>query len=138
MFNRGKGLTRFHSMWDHIIGPDAAELRYRAYVARLRFFQSLVVATVFILISGATTRTHWAHTTFAVLAYLTIGIGGIWIGVWTKRRPRQYGPASAFLKVQVDGRNFPPLGQQAFERWCEHRGIKPPLPTADPDPHASG
>ncbi len=120
--------VRFHARWDSIIGPEASELRYRAFQARFFAFYSCIIAVVFAILAGALRGHTGLHGVLYGIAIAALVSMCIWIIVWFVRRPRQYAAASIFLGIPVNARNFPPFNPSAFSKWCERHGARPSAP----------
>jgi hypothetical protein len=117
-------LVAFHLAWDGVIGPDAAQLRYATWQARLVQSVSLVILAVVAIVEGS--ARSLAHTALAVVWIVFLANAVLWFLVWARRRRLQYAAASRFLGVDIRARNFPRSNPHQFEKWCYRHGVVPP------------
>ncbi len=102
--------------WDPIIGPEAAEQRYRADTARImawRFSLGMVISIVVAIASPTPVVAHISAYCFVVTAIITVFFEALFL----QRRALQNEAASAFLRIRVTSRNFPPWNPEQYKAW---------------------
>jgi hypothetical protein len=106
----------YHARWDAIIGPEAAQQRYRADVARSsawRFGLGMVISIVVGIAVPSSAVDRIAVYCFVLLAMVTLSLQALFL----YRRALQNEAASRFLQIRITSRNFPPWDAQQYERW---------------------